>query len=228
MPHMFGDWELPPTNSNAPYNLAMAVSFGYFLPKRILGAFTYGGVNVHPSLLPKYRGAAPIIHTLWNGDPVMGVTIQNLSVEQYDAGRILNQQETPVSPTEDYLSLHNRLGEKGADMLVETIEHWDHFQSHSWEQDPREVSYAPKLDRSFSFVDWESDSPAKIMRRHLALSGVKYPLSSYFWVSYDVNEPFVPRNHFDRTGEGAILIRLSDPSYQLRVTGIKLQDFAYD
>ncbi|KAJ9085067.1 Methionyl-tRNA formyltransferase, variant 2 [Entomophthora muscae] len=168
-PKKFGAWELPPSISNRPYDLAIAVSFGYFIPKRILAGFPYGGVNVHPSLLPKYRGAAPLLHTLWNGDSTTGVTVQELSVQSFDAGRILNQCETPVSPTEDYLTLHNRLSEKGAQMLVDTLERWDYFQANGWEQDPTKVSHSPKLDRTCSFVNWESDSPELIMRRYLSL-----------------------------------------------------------
>lgn len=68
------------------------VSFGYFIPPRIIQQFKYGAINVHPSLLPKYRGAAPIQHTILAGDDETGVTVQELHPEKFDAGRILNQK----------------------------------------------------------------------------------------------------------------------------------------
>jgi methionyl-tRNA formyltransferase len=102
----------PPTLANElPFDLAVVVSFGYFLPAKLIGSFPRGGVNVHPSLLPKcvlreeftiligtltpwddrYRGAAPIQHTLIAGDKETGVSIIELDSKRFDAGRILNQ-----------------------------------------------------------------------------------------------------------------------------------------
>lgn len=69
----------------------MVVSFGYFVPAPIIHGFKHGALNVHPSLLPKYRGAAPIQHTILAGDDETGVTIQELDDKAFDAGRILAQ-----------------------------------------------------------------------------------------------------------------------------------------
>lgn len=67
------------------------VSFGYFIPPHIISLFKHGAVNVHPSLLPKYRGAAPIQHAILYGDQETGITIQELDDREFDAGRILAQ-----------------------------------------------------------------------------------------------------------------------------------------
>lgn len=82
------DWNVP---SNKSYDLGVVVSFGYFIPPHIISSFKYGAVNVHPSLLPKYRGAAPIQHAILYGDSQTGVTIQELDDREFDAGRILAQ-----------------------------------------------------------------------------------------------------------------------------------------
>lgn len=71
----------------------MVVSFGYFVPAPIIHGFKHGALNVHPSLLPKYRGAAPIQHTILAGDDETGVTIQELDDKAFDAGRILAQKK---------------------------------------------------------------------------------------------------------------------------------------
>jgi methionyl-tRNA formyltransferase len=78
-----------PTSSS--YDLGVVVSFGYFIPKRIIDAFQQGAINVHPSLLPRFRGASPIQHAIMHGDIETGVSIIELHPHQFDAGRILSQ-----------------------------------------------------------------------------------------------------------------------------------------
>ncbi|KAI8139306.1 formyl transferase, partial [Fennellomyces sp. T-0311] len=81
-------WKLP----GKDYDLGVVVSFGYFVPSEIIHGLKHGAVNVHPSLLPKFRGAAPIQHTILSGDDVTGVTVQELDDKKFDAGRILAQK----------------------------------------------------------------------------------------------------------------------------------------
>ncbi|KAI8831724.1 formyl transferase, partial [Chytridium lagenaria] len=73
------------------YDVAVVVSFRYFLPKELIRFFPHGAFNVHPSLLPRYRGAAPLQHTILNRDKEAGVSIMDLDEEKFDAGRILHQ-----------------------------------------------------------------------------------------------------------------------------------------
>jgi methionyl-tRNA formyltransferase len=80
------DWKVP---SDKEYDLAVVVSFGYFIPPHIISQFKYGAINVHPSLLPKYRGASPIQHAIMYGDEETGVSIQELDDKKFDAGKIL-------------------------------------------------------------------------------------------------------------------------------------------
>ncbi|RKP27140.1 formyl transferase, partial [Syncephalis pseudoplumigaleata] len=72
-----------------PFDLAIVVSFGYFLPATVLEAFEWGGLNVHPSLLPRYRGAAPIQHAIIDDVKETGVCVQELDCHQFDAGNLL-------------------------------------------------------------------------------------------------------------------------------------------
>ncbi|KAI9336662.1 formyl transferase, partial [Pilaira anomala] len=84
------NWKVP---TDKQYDLGVVVSFGYFIPPHIISAFKYGAVNVHPSLLPKYRGAAPIQHAIMYGDSETGVSVQELDDKEFDAGRILTQEK---------------------------------------------------------------------------------------------------------------------------------------
>ncbi|KAI5813387.1 formyl transferase [Pyronema omphalodes] len=112
----FLDWTLP-----RDYDLIIAVSFGLFIPSSIINTLPYGGLNVHPSLLPRYRGAAPIQRTLLNHDPVAGVTIQTLDTRKFDHGKILLQEEIPVPEDVRYHAFHDHLANKGAEMLLEVL-----------------------------------------------------------------------------------------------------------
>ncbi|KAI5840669.1 formyl transferase [Morchella snyderi] len=118
----FKDWELPKASSSGDINLLVAASFGLLIPERIIDAVKYGGINVHPSLLPMYRGAAPIFHTLLNSTPITGVTVQTLHPKRIDAGEILIQTDPPLSvpPKTKYQDLHDALAVHGAELLVET------------------------------------------------------------------------------------------------------------
>jgi methionyl-tRNA formyltransferase len=81
------------SNSENEFNLAVVVSFGYFLPVSILRRFKLGTLNVHPSLLPKYRGSSPIQYSILNRDKSTGISIIDLNPDKFDAGKVLNQTE---------------------------------------------------------------------------------------------------------------------------------------
>ncbi|EFQ98698.1 hypothetical protein MGYG_01716 [Nannizzia gypsea CBS 118893] len=121
----FTKWT-PPKPQGEPINLIIAVSFGLFIPPRILKGAKYGGLNVHPSLLPDFRGAAPLHHTLLAGDKTTGITLQTLDAAKFDHGLILDQTPAPGFPIPDPDScdlprLLNIVSTKGAEMLVNGI-----------------------------------------------------------------------------------------------------------
>jgi methionyl-tRNA formyltransferase len=109
------------------YDLGVVVSFGYFIPPHIISAFRYGAINVHPSLLPKFRGAAPIQHTILRGESETGVTVQELDDKEFDAGRILAQTVVDLTPVDlpTYKDLSVFLANVGSDLLIDTLQHFD-------------------------------------------------------------------------------------------------------
>lgn len=133
--------------------LIVVAAYGRILPDEILDYPAKGCINVHSSLLPRYRGAAPINWAILNGDDVSGVTIMHMATE-LDAGDIISQVETPIDPNETVESLHDRLAELGAELLVETVKEISAATASRTPQDPELVTFAPMLSRELSPMDW--------------------------------------------------------------------------
>jgi methionyl-tRNA formyltransferase len=139
--------------ADASPELIIVAAFGLILPRAVLALPTHGCLNVHPSLLPRYRGASPIQAALLNGDAETGATIIKLT-RRMDAGPILAQERTLVGRTEDAVSLEARLAELGARLLTETIETWVDGRLSAREQDEGEATYCPRLERRDAELDW--------------------------------------------------------------------------
>ena len=133
--------------------LIVVAAYGRILPDEILALPPRGCINVHSSLLPKYRGAAPINWAVLNGDAVSGVTIMDMAHE-LDAGDIIAQISTPVSRTETAQQLYDRLARLGGQLLVETVVAIADGTARRTPQDPDRVTFAPMLSRELSPMDW--------------------------------------------------------------------------
>lgn len=133
----------------------VVVAYGKLLPARVLNAAKYGCVNVHSSLLPKYRGAAPIQWSVINGDSVTGVSTMLLD-EGMDTGDILMQKETDIEPNETSGQLHDRLAVMGAELIVETLAALESGSIEPVKQDERQACHAPMLSKSLSPIKWDA------------------------------------------------------------------------
>ena len=133
--------------------LIVVAAYGKLLPEDILNTPPYGSINVHSSLLPKYRGAAPINWAILNGERVTGVSIMYMAKE-LDAGDVILCRETPIDPDEDAQALTARLALLGADALVEAVEQLKNGTAQRTAQDHSAFTYAPMLDRSLSPMDF--------------------------------------------------------------------------
>lgn len=129
------------------------VGYGQLLPQRILDIARHGCVNVHSSLLPQYRGAAPMNWAIVNGETVSGVSTMKLVLEM-DAGDVLLARETPIGENETAPELSARLAPMGAELLVETLAGLDAGTITPTPQDPSNVSYAPIMKREDGLIDW--------------------------------------------------------------------------
>jgi methionyl-tRNA formyltransferase len=170
----FTGWTPP-----VPYNLVVAVSFGLFVPRRILRSATYGGLNVHPSLLPDLRGPAPLHHALLSGRTHTGVSLQTLSEEGFDSGEVLAQTPLPgieIGQGMDVAALRDVLAAAGAEMLVGGLRAGVHVpprEDVGWvpsAEERRAITHAPKITKRDSEVRW-GDWTAEVVARRARLLG---------------------------------------------------------
>lgn len=134
-------------------DLTVVAAYGRILPEDILETPRLGSINVHSSILPKYRGAAPINWAILNGDAVTGVTIMYMAKE-LDAGDIIRCAETPIDPDEDALTLTERLAVLGGETLVQVVADLESGCATRTPQDHTAHTYAPMLDKSLSPMDF--------------------------------------------------------------------------
>ena len=139
-----------------PELLAVA-AYGKILPEALLNIPTVAAINVHSSLLPKYRGAAPINWAILNGDEETGVTIQHLGVE-LDAGDIITVRKTPIDPQEDAAQLYARLADLGAEALSEAVSALADGTAQRIPQGEAEGPYASMLSKEMSPIDWNKNA----------------------------------------------------------------------
>tara|TARA_B110000091_G_scaffold203465_1_gene236975 strand:+ start:486 stop:1439 length:954 start_codon:yes stop_codon:yes gene_type:complete len=139
------------TSLNA--DIVIVVAYGLILPKAILEAPRLGCLNVHGSILPRWRGAAPIQRAIWAGDEQTGVTIMQMD-EGLDTGDMLHISRCPISTTETSASLYTKLAELGPDALIETINKLANGEITPEPQNDELANYAKKLSKEEADIDW--------------------------------------------------------------------------
>lgn len=149
-------------------DLLVVVAYGRILPDDILAIPALGAINVHGSLLPKYRGAAPIQWAVLNGDRVSGVTTMYLAHDM-DAGDIIYTDETEIGEFETAGELFDRLADMGASLLVRTLHDIESGVAPRVVQDHEQASYVGQLDKSICPIDW-SRSPREIVKHICGLN----------------------------------------------------------
>ena len=143
-------------------DIMVVIAFGQILPKEILEMTPYGCINVHASLLPKYRGAAPIQWAVIDGEEVSGVTTMQMN-EGLDTGDMILKTEVKLDPKETGGILHDKLAEAGAKLCVETLKCLED-KTATWEpQGESTTAYAKMLDKNLGNINW-SDSAVRIER----------------------------------------------------------------
>jgi methionyl-tRNA formyltransferase len=134
-------------------DLLVVIAYGLILPQAVLDIPRLGCINVHGSLLPRWRGAAPIHRAVMAGDDKTGITIMKM-VKKLDAGDMLSKAEYPIDPEATSSSLHDRLAELGAHSLLKVIERIATGDAMAEPQDEAQVTYAHKLEKNEAQLDW--------------------------------------------------------------------------
>lgn len=136
-----------------PADVMVVIAFGQILPKEILEMTPYGCINVHASLLPDYRGAAPIQWAVINGETVSGVTTMQMD-EGLDTGDMIQKTEIVLDPKETGGSLHDKLAEAGAALCVDTLRDMEAGTATRTKQGESGTAYAKQLDKKMGDIDW--------------------------------------------------------------------------
>ena len=134
----------------------VVVAFGQFLSNAIISLPRYQCINIHASLLPKFRGAAPINWAIIKGETVTGVTAMLIAAKM-DAGDIIAKKATSISPEENAEELERRLSVMGADLLTETLNSVEAGKATYTKQDENEVSFAPKIKKEHGLISWSKE-----------------------------------------------------------------------
>lgn len=145
-------------------DLIVVVAYGLILPQKVLDLPRYGCINIHASLLPRWRGAAPIQRALMAGDRKTGVTLMQM-VRKLDAGAMLHKEECVIASDDTAASLHDKLAELGSAGLVKVLAKLEAGELTPEAQDEALVTYAEKLEKSEAEIDWRE--PAEQLARQV-------------------------------------------------------------
>lgn len=214
-------------------DVIVVVAFGQFLSKKLLAIPRYGCINLHASLLPKYRGAAPIHWAIINGEAETGLTTFLLT-EEMDAGDILLQERVPISDEDTAGSLHDKLATLGPDLVLQTLAGLEKGTLTPRPQDHSQATFAPKIGSTMGQIDW-AQSARKIFNliRGLNPSPGAYTFfggqrlkiyTSRIIESDSLSEPgrviaFGDEGPIVRCGEGALELREVQPAGKRRMSG---------
>ncbi|XP_057287006.1 methionyl-tRNA formyltransferase, mitochondrial [Pezoporus wallicus] len=169
--------EWPHTGPAGQFDVGVVASFGRLLSEELILQFPYGVLNVHPSCLPRWRGPAPIIHTVLHGDKVTGVTIMEIRPKRFDVGPIIKQEEFAVPPRCTAKELEVVLSKMGANMLISVLRNLPESLKNKKEQPEEGVTFAPKISIAKSCVRWEEQTAAQVIQLYRAI-GSMFPLQT--------------------------------------------------
>ena len=210
-------------------DLLVVAAYGQILSKDVLTVPPRGGINVHASLLPKYRGAAPIAWAIYHGEQRTGVTIIRMSVA-LDAGDILAQEAVDIGPEETAGELESRLAQLGSKLAAKIVEQMVQGNPVGSKQDKSQVSKAPKLTKEHGLIDW--NRPAPDMVNHIRAMQ-PWPTAYTFWhrqgqpplrlillkaaALADANMPAMPPGQLIMQADSARLFVAAAPGSQVEI-----------
>ncbi len=193
-------------------DLIITASYGQIIPKNILDVPKYGSINIHPSLLPKYRGPSPIQTAILNGDKVTGISIM-LMDEKMDNGPILAQKKVAIKNKENYQSLEKRLSLKSASFLSEILPQYVQGKIKPKKQNDSEAVYTKILSRQDGQIDWRKSAQEieRMLRAFEPWPGI--------WTNFGKRRVKIlkakavqkPRATAIKTGKGYLLLEIVQP-----------------
>ncbi|MDX1573098.1 MAG: methionyl-tRNA formyltransferase [Methylophaga sp.] len=185
-------------------DVMVVVAYGLILPQAILDTPKYGCLNIHASLLPRWRGAAPIQRAILAGDSETGVCIMQMAAG-LDTGPVLKRQALPIADDDTAQSLHDKLAALGAEALLSTLDNLAALQSQPVAQDDSQTCYADKLQKTEAIIDWHH-STAQIDRQIRAFN--PWPVAQTLWRGETLRIWSAQRGSEALTGQPGEIVRV--------------------
>lgn len=167
------DW--PVVVPHGIYDIGIVVSFGHLIPSSIIEAFPLGILNIHGSLLPRWRGAAPVIHALLNNDQETGITLMKIEPHRFDVGKIVSKIAIPIAWDTKSGALTNHLAEVGAQQLISVLHDLPRKLQTASPQSEEGITKAPKVNEGTAKIHWNHYTCSNIQARYRALDD-RFPL----------------------------------------------------
>ena len=146
-------------------DIVVVVAYGQMVPKNFLNIPRFGFINIHASLLPKWRGAAPIQRAIMNGDKTIGVSIMKIE-EKLDSGPVLSTKKIELNQNAIYGEIEKKLSVIGADLLIESLKNIEKNESKFFEQSHSEATYAKKINKKETIINWNLDANKVLAHIH--------------------------------------------------------------
>ena len=146
-------------------DIVVVVAYGQMVPKNFLNIPRFGFINIHASLLPKWRGAAPIQRAIMNGDKTIGVSIMKIE-EKLDSGPVLSTKKIELNQNAIYGEIEKKLSVIGADLLIESLKNIEKNESKFFEQPHSEATYAKKINKKETIINWNLDANKVLAHIH--------------------------------------------------------------
>lgn len=241
-PLNFKDDEILKTLKEIKPDLIVVVAYGKILPKEVLDIPKYGVINVHSSLLPKYRGAAPINAAIINGEKESGVSVMKV-VEELDAGPVILSEKVAIDDMDNFLSLHDKLKNIGAKILIDACELIFDEKANFIPQDESKATFVKPFKKEDGKIDWNNDRK-KIFNMVRGMNPVPCAytfLNEKLFKIYEVEE--YDKNYFGVNGEivdfikgkgvvvkvedGAVILKSVKPENKKVLSGVDIINGKY-
>lgn len=179
----------PPKIQKYEFDLGIVVSFGQLIPENVISLFPLGILNVHASILPRWRGAAPIVYAIMNGDEQAGVTVMEVKPHKFDIGGILKQATLPLNPHATFSHVRNELAHLGSKLLLECIKELPENLCNIQKQPKEGITYAPRVLPSLSVVQWNEMSSVQVYNLYRALESLLHLTTKWQGITVKLLKP---------------------------------------
>ncbi|CAF0943009.1 unnamed protein product [Adineta ricciae] len=170
--HIWPELDALLSKSSTQFDLGILASFGQLLPKRLIESFPLGIINVHPSLLPRWRGSSPLIYAIASGDQISGVSIMDIRPKHFDIGPILSRQSFPLQSNITMFDLLKISADVGCSLLDTILEDPAKARGNAQQQALTGITYAHKLNKYSFYIDWHNHTVDDIDRLYRALNQI--------------------------------------------------------